>query len=68
MKQNSMNKNSMNKIAMDKIGMNKGERGQILPLLALSMTLLLGLDALVVDFGLIYFSQNELTHRHKRRP
>jgi Putative Flp pilus-assembly TadE/G-like len=50
MKQTSMNTNSI----------KKGERGQIIPILALSMTLLLGLDALVVDFGLVYFSQNEL--------
>jgi hypothetical protein len=55
MKQNSMKQNSMSKIAV-----KKGERGQIIPILALSMTLLLGLDALVVDFGLVYFSQNEL--------
>lgn len=39
---------------------HKGQRGQVLPFLALSMTLLLGMDALVVDFGLIYINQNEL--------
>lgn len=39
---------------------HKGQSGQVLPLLALSMTFLLGMDALVVDFGLMYFHQNEL--------
>ena len=38
----------------------KGRSGQVLPLLALSMTLFVGMDALVIDFGLIYFHQNEL--------
>jgi hypothetical protein len=32
----------------------------VLPLLALSMTALLGMDAMVVDFGLVYSHQNEL--------
>ena len=57
MKQTSMNTNSI----------KKGERGQIIPILALSMTLLLGLNALVVDFGLVYFSQNELNASKQAR-
>jgi hypothetical protein len=39
---------------------HKYRRGQVLPFLALSMTALLGMGGMVVDFGLVYFHQNEL--------
>jgi hypothetical protein len=39
---------------------HRGQRGQVLVFLALTMTLLLGLVSLVVDFGMIYYDQSEL--------
>lgn len=38
----------------------KGRRGQVLPILAMSTVVFFGIDALVVDFGIIFIHQNEL--------
>jgi hypothetical protein len=39
---------------------HKNERGQVLPFVALAMTALLGMAALVTDYGILFFSQLEL--------
>ncbi len=45
----------------------RGERGQILPIVALALVALLGIAAFAIDVGYAYYAQAPAPERHRRR-